>query len=32
MGTDGIEEFVVCLIDDIDTTEVRYLRVIAERW
>jgi hypothetical protein len=29
---DGIEEFVVCLVSDIDTSEIRYLRVVAERW
>ncbi|MEN8773233.1 MAG: hypothetical protein ABF382_06760 [Akkermansiaceae bacterium] len=29
---DGIEEFVVCLIDDIKIAEIRYLRVVAERW
>lgn len=28
----GIEEFVVCLIEDIQTAEIRYLRVVAERW
>lgn len=29
---DGIEEFVVCLVDDIGTAEIRYLRVVGERW
>lgn len=29
---DGIEEFVVCLVDDLRTSEIRYLRVVAERW
>lgn len=29
---DGIEEFVVCLVDEIGTAEIRYLRVVAERW
>ncbi len=29
---DGIEEFVVCLVDDLGTSEIRYLRVVAERW
>lgn len=28
----GIEEFVVCLVDEIGTAEIRYLRVVAERW
>ena len=29
---DGIEEFVVSLVDDVETTDFRYLRVVAERW
>jgi len=29
---DGIEEFLVCLVDDIGSAEIRYLRVVAERW
>ncbi|MFT6239539.1 MAG: hypothetical protein ACJAQT_001619 [Akkermansiaceae bacterium] len=28
----GIEEFVVCLVEKIETAEIRYLRVVAERW
>lgn len=28
----GIEEFVLCLADNIEQSEIRYLRVIAERW
>ncbi|MFT6864370.1 MAG: hypothetical protein ACJAVK_002935, partial [Akkermansiaceae bacterium] len=29
---EGIEEFVVCLVDDFGASEVQYLRVVAERW
>ena len=29
---DGIEEFLVCLVSDINTSQIRYLRVVAERW
>jgi len=29
---DGIEEFVVCLVSDINASQIRYLRVVAERW
>jgi len=28
----GIEEFLVCLVDNLETGEIRYLRVVAERW
>ena len=28
----GIEEFVLCLTDNIEQSDIRYLRVIAERW
>lgn len=29
---DGIEEFMVCLVEDLETSGIRYLRVVAERW
>ena len=29
---DGIEEFVVCLVSDINASQIRYLRAVAERW
>ena len=31
-GDDGIEEFVVCLVEDLQSSGIRYLRVVAERW